>query len=352
VRAPGAGAWSLLRGYSATATYSWNTAGKAAGTYQFSVWVKDVTSPNSYDSYSAFSYTLTVTRCTAATSTTVPSGTAPVGTTVAVSAAATGCPNPLFEFWIRPPGGAWSLVRAYASGATYNWATTGKVAGAYQFSIWVRDASSPNTYDTYAMPAYTLTAARCTGATTTFGPPIGADAGTPIAVTTAASGCPNPRYKVWVRAPGGSWALLSDYSSNPTYVWDTTGKVSGTYEFSVWVRDASSPNSYDAYGSGTYNVSVVPCTNPSSSTNPQSPAQIGTVVSISATASCDFGLFEFWIKAPGGKWTLVQGYSTTSTYTWNTAREAAGTYEISIWIRDRSSPTSYDVYQMLSYTLT
>src|SRR5262249_18801770 len=55
------GAWSLVQGYSNSATFAWSTAGLAPGTYRFSVWARDLSSAASYDAFSAFDYTLTAT---------------------------------------------------------------------------------------------------------------------------------------------------------------------------------------------------------------------------------------------------------------------------------------------------
>ena len=88
------------------------------------------------------------------------------GTTVTFTAVASGCPNPLYQFWILAPGAStWTSLGAYSSTASYTWNTTGKPAGAYRYTVWVRDASSSGTnsnnlgsFDTY-FPAttYTLT---------------------------------------------------------------------------------------------------------------------------------------------------------------------------------------------------
>jgi hypothetical protein len=82
---------------------------------------------------------------------------------VTITGAAAGCPNPLYEFWLLSPGGAWTLVQPYSSRTTFDWTTAGKASGSYRFSVWARDASSrgtsgvsPNTYDAFSAFQYTL----------------------------------------------------------------------------------------------------------------------------------------------------------------------------------------------------
>jgi hypothetical protein len=64
--APGSSTWQQAQAYSATATFSWSTTGKAAGAYHFSVWARDATSSGSsgdslgrWDAYVGLAYTLT-----------------------------------------------------------------------------------------------------------------------------------------------------------------------------------------------------------------------------------------------------------------------------------------------------
>src|SRR5260370_33146684 len=118
-----------------------------------------------YDAFCTVHYVLTTTTpCTAMSASASPAATASVGTPVSITATATGCSNPLYEFWILPPGGPWVLAQAYSSNPTFNWTTTRKPAGSYRFSVWARDPSSPGTsgtspnmYDAFSAFQYPLT---------------------------------------------------------------------------------------------------------------------------------------------------------------------------------------------------
>jgi hypothetical protein len=154
---PPGGPWSQVQTYSTNPTWSWNTAGKAPGSYRFSVWARDASSSAAYDAFQAFQYSLTVAPCSGIDVTTTPDGSAAGGTTVSVSGAAAGCPNPQYAFYLLPPGGVWALVRGYSSNRILSWSTTGKAAGTYRFSVWARDASSAAPYDAFSAFNYTLT---------------------------------------------------------------------------------------------------------------------------------------------------------------------------------------------------
>lgn len=389
--APGASSWTLAQAYSTSASFTWDTVGKAAGTYGVSVWARDATSTGLFgnsagrwDSYSSSQYVLTAASsasCTGLSVSSAPSSTTSAGTPVTFSAAGS-CPhpNPVYEFWILAPGaGSWTVGLAYSTAASFVWSTTGKAAGTYGLSVWVRDASSAGTssnssgsWDAYSSSQYVLTAstsAPCTRLTVSSTPPSTTSVGTSVSFTASGT-CPhlNPVYQFWTLAPGaGSWTLAQAYSTSATMAWSTAGKAAGTYGLSVWVRDASSAGvysngsgSWDVYNSSTYTLTTRACTAVSVSSAPStmggSPA-----VTFTATGTCPDAspVYEFWVLAPGASsWTLGQAYSTNATFVWSASGKVAGTYHLSVWVRDASSSGVYgnssgtwDAYNSSQYTL-
>ncbi len=267
LRSP-SGGWTLVQPYSSTSTFGWKTAGLAAGTYRFSVWTRDASSPGAngtapytYDAFSAFDYVLTIGTCSGMTASAAPLSSAPIGTPVTITGSASGCGNPLYAFYLLPPGGVWALVQPYSSLASFSWSTAGKSAGTYRFSVWARDPSSSVPYDAFSAFNYGLTTTPCGAMSASAYPATSASVGTTVTITGASSGCPNPRYEFFVLPPGGSWTLLQGYSANATLTWTTAGKAAGTYRFSVWARDASSagtngssPYTYDSFSAFDYTL--------------------------------------------------------------------------------------------------
>ena len=362
--APGSSSWAVAQAYSTSSTFSWNTAGLPTGVYRYSVWTRDAAGTGAtcggLGCYDAFvpgtAYTLATTACTSSSASIAPAPPQPSGTAVTITASASGCPNPRYEFWTMAPGGSWTIAQGYSMGNAFNWATTGLAAGTYKYSVWVRDAGSSAAYDTFVPGApYALTAARCASPNGGVSPASPQGAGTAITISASSSACSNPLYEFWIQAPGGSWTITQPYSSSNTFTWTTAGLPAGIYRYSVWVRDAASPASYDTYLPGTaYALTTVPCAGVTVTASPASPQAAGTTVTISANASgCPNPRFEFWTMAPGGAWTIVQGYSSNATFTWNTVGKAAGTYRYSVWARDASSSAAYDTYfPGTAYTLS
>ena len=152
---PPGGAWKLVKMYSMSNSYSWPTGGLTPGSYLFSVWARDAgsagtagTPPNTYDAFGTVPYTLTVTACTSMSATAAPPSPATAGTPVTITGNGTPCPNPRYEFWLKPPGGTWKPVKPYSVSNSYSWPTSGLAAGSYLFSVWARDAGSPGTSGT------------------------------------------------------------------------------------------------------------------------------------------------------------------------------------------------------------
>lgn len=155
VLAPGASAWQLAQAYSPTASLSWSTKGIVPGVYRFSVWAKDSASHAPYDAFNASRFLTLVRPCASVSVKSSPSGAVTPGTAVTLTASASACTSPLYEFWILPPGATtWRLAQAYTSSPVYRWSTTGGAAGAYRFSIWVKDAGSASPYDAFDAGTY------------------------------------------------------------------------------------------------------------------------------------------------------------------------------------------------------
>src|SRR4029077_16266870 len=104
------------------------------------------------------------------------------------------------------------------------------------------------------------------------------------------------------------------------------------------------------------------CPSVSDSASPPSTAPAGTAVTITVAApGCPNPTFEFWVLAPGaGLYTKGRVYDPSAAFGWSTIGLAKGTYRITVWVRDASSPGvsgnsygTWDAYNAsLLFTLT
>ncbi len=316
-------------------------------------------------------YRGTTTPCATPALSAAPAAPQQSGTQVTFTATTSGCANPLYEFWARWQGyGTWQLLQGYSTSNVYNWNSTGAAAGTEYFGIWVKDVgSSTSTFDGNASIPYSVTTATCASVTISAAPASPQQSGTQVSFTASGT-CPdpNPLYEFWARWQGYStWQLLQAYSTSNVYHWNSSGAAwPGVEYFGVWVKDAGSPAAVDAYTSIPDAVTVPVCASVMmTSVTPPSPSVHGTGVHVVFTAAA-YGcpnpnpLFEFWMLAQGSStWQLLQGYSTTATYNWNTTGAPAGTEQFSIWVRDANGPGAisttmgrYDTYIATSYTLS
>src|SRR6266480_886114 len=283
----------------------------------------------------AATYNLTTQACTSVTDTPAPASPRLSGTSITFTASAGGCPNPLYQFWLLPPGGSWQIKQAYSAGNTFVWNTAGLAPGDYLYTAWARNSTSPGTLcsslgcnDAFMVAAtYSLTRQPCASVTDTPSPGSPQLSGTSITFTASSSGCPNPRYQFWILSPGGSWQIKQAYSATNTFTWNTTGLAPGNYLYTAWARDAS------------FSLTRQPCAAVTDTPSPGSPQPSGTSITFTATSTgCPNPLYQFWILPPGSStWQIEQPYSSSTTFVWDTTGLAPGGYLYTAWARDQSS---------------
>jgi hypothetical protein len=266
------------------------------------------------------------------------SQTQPAGAIVTLTASSTGCANPRYAFWVQDPSGRWSFQQDFG-GPSFNWSTAGLAAGTYTVHVWVNKLGTG--YDAIGSATVTLTgcgSASLSPPTTTQ--PVGAT----INFTASSSGCSSPRYAFWVQYPNGNWYFVRGFGG-PTFNWNTTGLLSGTYTVHVWVNNQG--NGYDAFGSAT--VTLTPCS--SGSISPPTPSQsAGSTFNFTASSmGCLGPRYAFWVQYPGGAWYFLQGFGGP-TFNWNTAGLAPGNYTIHAWVNTQGN--GYDTFGSATATLT
>ena len=352
VRPPG-GSWSVIQPYGFPWTYQWGGA-TVPGVYALEVDVHDSTSNNSYDAVANI-WNYTILSCTSASLSASPATAAVTGTTVHLTASSS-CPSASqYRFWTRAPGATWTIVRDYGAGSQYDWNTSGLAPGSYGLEVDVRSQGSTVAYEKVSNLTFTLTSPTpCTRPTLTATPSSPGATGGSVTFTASTSGCPNPNYRFWIRDLSGVWHVVLDYSPLNAFTWGTwttpsTG-AAGSYGIEVDVRDQSETVAYDAVANLTYQVSG--CAWSVISESPASPSTHGAVVTLSAFGQCPgTATYRFWIRPPGGNWTIVQDYSASSSYSWKTVSYVPGTYGLEVDVRDQGSTALYEVVSNDSHVL-
>jgi hypothetical protein len=298
----------------------------------------------SYETVATLLYLLTYTDCAPSLSANPLSG-ATGGATTFTAAVGANCVNPIFRFWMQPPGGAWRIVQDYTNGSpTFVW-TGSSTPGLFRFEVDARQSNETVPYDAVALISYQVNG--CTGTSITANPHSPQLPGGSVVVSGTPT-CPGtPTYRFWVKAPGGSWQVKQEYSSNATFTWNTAGLAIGTYGLEIDVRDQGASSAYEATANMTY-VLGQPCATPTLTANPPAPNASGQPVTLTATTTgCPNPRYRFWLKPPGGTW-YTAGYITLNTYTWSAIN--AGTAFFEVDVRDASETTiAYDAVTTISY---
>ena len=337
------GNWTIAQDYSAASTFTWNATG-LAGVYGIEVDVRDATSSAPYDAVRNITYTLSA--CTGAGIGASPSSPQLPGATITVTGSAT-CPGtPTYRFWVGQ-GGGWSIVQDYSTASTFSWNTTGKPFGTYGLEVDVRDQGATASYEKVANVSYFLGSAPCSTPTLGASPLSPGPTGASVLFTASTSGCANPTYRFWV-GQGGAWTIVQDYSSASTFSWAGTGRA-GSYGIEVDVRSAGSSVLYDHVANITY--SLAGCTTAHLATDKTSPQAPGATVMLTGSSTCPgTPQYRFWV-GKNGAWTIVQDFSATSTFSWNTTGKLEGTYGLEVDVRDQGATASYEAVANLTFVL-
>ncbi len=150
---------------------------------------------------------------------------------------------------------------------------------------------------------------------------------------------------------GSSTSLIPKTQTSYTI----TNLSTGSFYFVVTAVDTSdneSPYSTEAFKTISAAETTSPATSVTLMSNLYSPQKVGAIVTFTATASGGSGTYEyqFWRKPSGGSWSIVQNYSSSNSFSWNTTG-AAGTSQIVVWARNAGASVNYDVYKSTAFVI-
>ena len=252
------------------------------------------------------------------------------GDIIAFTASSTGCNNPKYQFWLRYPNGSFALKQTFGSSNAWSWDTAGYAAGDYYVYLWANQGGdSTNNWESYGTTLVHLAApVPCSsGGLTPANPSV--PAGSTINFTASASGCSTPVFEYWIQDPKGTWTIKRSFSTTPTFAWDTTGLVPGTYTVHAWVNQrGDSTSTFETFGSTT--VTLTGCT--AASLNPSTVAQpAGAPVNFTASSvGCLNPLYEFWVGYPNGTWVMKQTWGGPN-FSLVTSGLSPGRYSVHVW---------------------
>jgi hypothetical protein len=157
------------------------------------------------------------------------------------------------------------------------------------------------------------------------------------------SGGAGPReFEFWRLDPDG-WHLAQPYGSSASYTWAPGVTDVGSHAIQVWMRDVGSMAPYEAWAGTRYFTILPPPLLPVMFTSaPAVPARVGTPLTWIASAGMSGVEYQVYRLDPVAGWSVVQPYSSQSSYTWTPTSADVGTHALQIWARrvDPRPPTT------------
>ncbi|MHC1696843.1 MAG: multicopper oxidase domain-containing protein [Geobacteraceae bacterium] len=287
----------------------------------------------------------------------------PATSAVTFTAAMTGTPGSQaptsgayeYEFW-RHNGISWTKVQDYSTNSNFVWDTT-PAAGIYTFQVNIRSLGSTAAFEAFANQVFQITVGAATDATLVAdktSPQPNTTSGGVTFTATGIGGSGAYEFEFWTHN-GTNWTKVQDYSSDPTWVWDTTGVTPFIYTVQVNVRSAGSTAAFEAFANAGFQITPASAVGATLVTDKPSPQPTTTPGGVTFTATGEGGSgsyeFEFWTHN-GTAWTKVQDYSANSNWLWNTVVAAEGVYTIQVNVRSTGSTVSYESFKAVTYKLT
>lgn len=175
------------------------------------------------------------------------SGSVTQGSNIVVQASAQGGSQPVYQFWLKPPGGSWQQSGGYSSADTATFIAS--QTGTYQVQAFAKDASAPETqgYETASnilsvavrAASQSSTGSQPSQVSVTISGPHNGTVGQPLGFTASAEGIPHPVYQFWAGGDGHVWAQSGVYRTSNGFTF--TPPQTGTYRVVAFAKDASAP---------------------------------------------------------------------------------------------------------------
>lgn len=262
------------------------------------------------------------------------------GASVILTAQATGGNgNVEYQFRVKGPSTSnqWVILQDYSSVASIVWDTTGAL-GKNRLQVKARNAGTQDTPAKDTITFWVNDVNPTTEVTLTTNETSPATIGTVVTLTgQGIGGTGSYEYQFRVKGPAtdDAWQILQDFSISNTTTWDTT-TYPGKNRIQVRARNLGSTDRWVKDTQTFWVNSLSPTTGVSVIFENESPQPEGLAISLAGQGEGGTGSYEyqFRVKGPATNniWIILQDFSSTVAYTWNSAG-FAGTNKIQVRAR-------------------
>lgn len=200
-----------------------------------------------------------------------------------------------------------------------------------------------------------VTRAICTSGSLNVTPIGPADPGTQVTLVAASVACgagETAEFRFGYHREGvPGLTLIQDWSTSDTAHWDTTGLPSGKYVLYAYARAVGTTAT--SYRTAPYMLKDV-CTSTTLAASPTSPQAAGTLVTLSAQATCTGGTAEYrflYRRIDQVPWLELQGWTTTGSAAWDTSGFTEAKYNLVVQVRRQGNASGWEGIQYLLFEL-
>jgi len=315
-----------------------------AKTYNLSVVVKDLNSPNPTTGYSStvVPYTV-VSSLSAATITATPAAPRPANSSITLTAGASGGANCIYKFMADQ-----TMIRDFSASPTCNWIPTD--AGTYALTVIIRDLSGADPTREVTSPAlsYEISSALA-GVTLAANPSPFCPKNVPMTLTASPDGGSQVSYRFM-----NGTKILRDFNTSPTFTWTPT--TVGSCQLTVVAKDLNSTGTAQVTSTPVTVTITQPITNVSLNTSLASPCTVNAQVTLIASVTGGANVLYKFMEGN----TVVRDFDPSPNCIWSPTY--TGMYNLSVVAEDISvsppqvkatAPISFSVVNPLSsLTLT
>jgi len=335
------GAYVIAQDWGAFSTWTWNTNLVAAGSNYIRVKVRnsDLTGTAVYQDkpYTVVGNTIVISSIAPS-----PAGHVNIGGTVTWTATATGGTG-IYEYQFLhygpDTGGVYVSVQPWGSSNKWTWNTTGSVTGNHYVQVKVRNTNGTGAVSLIS-PVYKV----CTPLTvSTILPSPASPAGVGTNVTwtatpTGGTGTYEYRFLRYGPDTGGVYVEVQPWGASKTWVWNTTGAVTGNHYIQVKARNSDGTDATSKISAMfTLQSAAPPIVINSILPGTASPVNAGASVIWTADATGGTAplQYQFLRNGPdtGGAYSVVKDWSSAVSWTWDTTG-AAGTHYVMVKVRN------------------
>lgn len=215
----------------------------------------------------------------------------------------------------------WSSVQDGELGTGGHLELSGLAVGQHTITATVTDSGGNSVSQTVTLAVSAAQQVVVSLNTSLDSPQITGQAVTLSAVVDGGVGSYEYRFRIKGDATSDAWVVLSDYSPQATFVWDTTAYL-GKNRLQVSARAAGSTDTPINSGQTFWVNGIDPADTVTLATDLTSPQEVGQVITLTGTAAGGTGPYEYRFEVRSvtndGDWQLLQDFSRAASANWDT----------------------------------